>query len=246
MSSVVSNLKLRAVVTFVVVASVIIVGTLGYSFIEKQPLLNSFYIMSMIFTAQGPPSEPTTKTGLIFTAIMAYISIGVLVSSIGFIFGPLLISGLKSVVERVEASFDLKNHIIICGYNEMSRLMIKELKKEGKYVAVIDDNQETVDSLILNGTPAVRGEGSSTTVLRKARIDEASALAACYLDDSKNAFTILTAKSIRPDIFCVSRVTEEENVEKLKMVKADRIVSPAVVGAKMMLEELTYREKTGG
>jgi|ADKI01.1.fsa_nt_gi Kef-type K+ transport systems, predicted NAD-binding component len=234
---------MRAAVALAVVVSLITIGTVGYSYIEKQSLLKSFYIMSMVFTAQGPPSAPSTEAGLIFTALMAYVSIGILVSLIAFILGPLLVQTFKEVVEKVETSIELKNHLIVCGYNEMSRIILHELKKKGIPVVLIDEQKEVVDSYILAGIPAVRGDASTISVLRKAKIETASALACCYLDDSKNAFAILTAKSLRPDLYCISRVTEEENIEKLKMVRADSIVSPAVVGAKMMIDELA---KKGG
>jgi voltage-gated potassium channel len=232
------SLRLRAVVALALVGSILTVGTLGYSRIEGQPLLQSFYYMSMIFTAQGPPTIPKTEAGLVFSAIMAYISIGVLVSSIGFIFGPLFIQGVKRVVERVEESLELKEHVIICGYNEMSRILIEGLKKQGKPVVLIDEDSSTVDSLVLGGTPAITGDATSTSVLEKAQVRTASALVSCFQDDSKNALTVLTAKKLKSGIFCISRVTQEENVEKLKMVMADSIVSPTVVGAKMIMDEL--------
>src|SRR5579885_1717482 len=221
---------MRAAVALAVVISLVTIGTVGYSYIEKQNLLKSFYIMSMVFTAQGPPSAPSTVAGLIFTSIMAYVSIGVLVSLIGFIFGPLLVQTFKEVMEKVETKIELKNHLIVCGY-------------KGIPVVLIDEQKEVVDSYVLAGIPAVKGDASTISVLKKAKIETASALVCCYLDDSKNAFAILTAKSLRPDIYCISRVTEEENIEKLKMVRADSIVSPAVVGAKMMIDELV---KKGG
>jgi len=236
---------MRAALASAIVILLVTFGTIGYSYIEKQNLLKSFYIMSMVFTAQGPPTAPTTTAGLIFTSIMAYVSIGVLISLIGFIFGPLLVQAFKEVMEKVETKIELKDHLIVCGYNEMSRLIIHELKAKGIPTVLIDDQKEVVDSSILAGIPALKGDASSVSVLKRARIETALAFVCCYPDDSKNAFAILTAKSLRPDIYCVSRVTEEENVEKLKMVRADSIVSPVVVGAKMMIDELTKRQKGG-
>ncbi|MEM0117070.1 MAG: NAD-binding protein [Conexivisphaerales archaeon] len=240
-----ASIRIRALIALVVVVSLVTIGTFGYSYIEGQSLLKSFYIMSMVFTAQGPPSAPSTEAGLLFTSVMAYLSIGVLISLIGFIFGPLLAQGLKDIVEKVESKIDLRNHTIVCGYNEMSRLIIHELKKTGIPFVLIDEQKDVVDSSILAGIPAIRGDASSIAVLRKAKVEDASALVCCYPDDSKNAFTILTAKSLKPRLYCISRVTEEENIEKLKMVKTDSIVSPAVVGAKMMIEELFKVKRDG-
>jgi voltage-gated potassium channel len=245
-SSLTFTLRTRALVALVLVGSVVSFGTFGYAIIEKQSLLQSFYFMSMIFTAQGPPSEPKTTAGLVFAALMAYVSIGVLVSSIGFLFGPFLVQAIKDVVRKAEEKFELKNHVIVCGFNEMSRLILESLKERGIPHVLIDQDQSLVEKMILNGVPAVFGDATSTSTLKNAEIGHACSLVACYPDDSKNAFTILTAKQLKPDIFCISRVTQEENVEKLKMVKSDSIVSPTLVGAKMMLEELADQYKDKG
>lgn len=44
--------------------------------------------MSMITTAQGPPTAPVTVGGKLFASLMAFISIGAVVTSLGFLFGP--------------------------------------------------------------------------------------------------------------------------------------------------------------
>lgn len=238
MSTLLFPLRTRALVALVLVGSVVSFGTFGYAYIEHQSILQAFYFMSMIFTAQGPPSEPTTTAGLLFAAVMAYISIGVLVSSIAFLFGPLFVHAITDVVKGVEERFELKDHVILCGYNELSRLILEFLKEKKIPHVLIDLDQSLVNKMILNGTPAICGDASTVASLRSAKVNDAKTLVACYPDDSKNAFTVLTAKKLNPDIWCISRVTQEENIEKLKMVRSDRIVSPTMVGAKMMTEEL--------
>ena len=67
---------------------VMTLGMLGMHFIEGLSYLDSFYFMSMIATAQGPTTVPHTAAGKIFAAMMAFISVGVVVASLGFLFGP--------------------------------------------------------------------------------------------------------------------------------------------------------------
>src|SRR3989338_2554093 len=92
----------RGLFSFLLISSVMTIGTIGIHFIEGMSLLDSFYFMSMVATAQGPTMVPTTVAGKIFTSLMAFLSVGIVVASIGFVFGPFLGQLWRVGVERVE------------------------------------------------------------------------------------------------------------------------------------------------
>ena len=71
-------------------ALVLFVGTVGVHWIEGSSYLDAFYLTSMIATAQGPSQAPVTAAGKLFVALMAFVSVGTVVASIGFLFGPFL------------------------------------------------------------------------------------------------------------------------------------------------------------
>ena len=66
------------------------VGVIGTKLLTGWAWIDSFYFMSMVATAQGPPNAPPNFWSKIFVAIMAFVSIGTLITSIGVIFGPFL------------------------------------------------------------------------------------------------------------------------------------------------------------
>ncbi len=78
------------------------VGTVGMHVLEKMSCLDAFYFMSMIATAQGPPAAPATPAGKLFASFMAFISVGTVVASLGFLFGPFFGRLWKVGVERLE------------------------------------------------------------------------------------------------------------------------------------------------
>ncbi len=80
----------RTVISLALVSIVMTIGTLGMHWIEKMPWLDAFYFMSMIATAQGPMMIPATALGKIFASLMAFLSVGVVVAALGFLFGPFL------------------------------------------------------------------------------------------------------------------------------------------------------------
>ena len=84
------------------VASVMLVGTVGMHLIERMRYIDAFYFMSMIATAQGPVVTPLTTAGKLFASFMAFVSVGTVVASLGFLFGPFFGRLWKIGVERLE------------------------------------------------------------------------------------------------------------------------------------------------
>ena len=80
----------RAGISFLIIFTVMVVGTIGIHAIENAPWVDSFYLMSMIATAQGPASTPHTVAGKLFLSFISFVSVGSVVASLGFLFGPFL------------------------------------------------------------------------------------------------------------------------------------------------------------
>jgi hypothetical protein len=92
----------RAFYAVLVLAVVMAVGTLGMMLLEGWGLVDSFYFMALIATAEGPAATPATAAGKVFAAVMAFLSIGAAISAITFTFGPLFGSALKQGLAHVE------------------------------------------------------------------------------------------------------------------------------------------------
>ena len=92
----------RGLASLALVCVVMTVGTVGFHLIEKYSILDAFYFMSMIATAQGPATIPTTPAGKLFAALMAFISVGSLVTAFGFLLGPFFGKLWKIGVEKLE------------------------------------------------------------------------------------------------------------------------------------------------
>ena len=80
----------RWMIAFVLISAIMTVGTIGMHVTEHMSWVDAFYFMSMLATAQGSAVTPATASGKIFAALMAFLSVGVVVTSLGFIFGPFL------------------------------------------------------------------------------------------------------------------------------------------------------------
>ena len=92
----------RGLWSFLLVASVMIVGTIGIHWLEGTSYLDAFYMMSMIATAQGQSVIPTTPAGKLFVSLMAFVSVGFVVASLGFFFGPFFGQLWRIGMEKME------------------------------------------------------------------------------------------------------------------------------------------------
>ena len=92
----------RGLYSFILVLCMMAVGTIGMHAIEQMSYLDAFYFMSMIATAQGPMSIPTTPVGKLFVSVMAFVSVGSVVASLGFLFGPFFGQLWKVGVDKIE------------------------------------------------------------------------------------------------------------------------------------------------
>ena len=93
----------RSVYAFAVVGTIMGVGTMGIRALEGLSYLDAFYFMSMIATAQGPITVPHTAAGKLFTAVMSFLSTGVVVAALGFLFGPFFTRLWRLSVRKLES-----------------------------------------------------------------------------------------------------------------------------------------------
>ena len=85
-----------------VLASVMTIGIVGLMLLEGWRLVDTFYFMALIATAEGPAATPATSAGKIFAAFMAFFSIGAAITAITFTFGPLFGAILRVGVRYAE------------------------------------------------------------------------------------------------------------------------------------------------
>ena len=100
----------RAVWSFALVASIMVIGTVGIHHLEGMSYLDAFYFMSMIATAQGTATTPVTPAGKIFAAIIAFVSVGSVVAALGFLFGPFFGSLWHVGVHKMEDELHHLDH----------------------------------------------------------------------------------------------------------------------------------------
>ncbi len=99
----------RGIYSMAIVVSVLGFGIFCFHKIEHFSYMDSFYFVSMIATGQGPPPTvlPVTSFGKLFTCFYAFISVGSMVASLGFLFGPFLGQLFRIGVLKLEEELHL-------------------------------------------------------------------------------------------------------------------------------------------
>jgi hypothetical protein len=104
-----SPFKRRTLQSIVLVAAVLTVGTEVMHLLEGWSYVDSFYFVSLMATTQGPTAIPRTDAAKIFASFFAFVSVGVVLSALVFVFGPLLGTLVKigfEYAEREEAKIE--------------------------------------------------------------------------------------------------------------------------------------------
>ena len=94
----------RAAYSLALIAAVEAAGTVAMHAIEGWSYLDSFYFTSFIATGQGPPGnlQPITSLGKVFSSLLAFVSVGTVITALLFLFGPFLGRVLKAGEETLE------------------------------------------------------------------------------------------------------------------------------------------------
>jgi hypothetical protein len=92
----------RSVYALCAIVVVMIIGIIGFHLIEGMSFVNALYEESMLATGQGPAITINTDNGKVFASVMAFVSVGSVITTLTFTLGPILSQLWREGLERVE------------------------------------------------------------------------------------------------------------------------------------------------
>ncbi len=230
----------RQTLAFALLAMVIFYGVLGSMYLSDRDGFDPdiegytdalYFTIDTITTLGASSYVPQDEVTKWFTIGLMVMGITAFLGAVGVLLGPYLerrIMGVVGVLSRIQET-PLKDHILVCGHSSETDLLIDFLQERGAAFAVVSRDKAYVESLKDENINVVFGDPATEEPLLTARIDTAKTLVAIHDDDAENAFIIITAKEIRPDIFTIAMAGLPENIPKLKKVGADSVVAPSVI-----------------
>jgi voltage-gated potassium channel len=222
----------------VVLAAIVLLGILWFWKIEKWTLIESAYMTVITLATVGfMEVHPLGERGRLFTIaliLMGLFTIGYIVNR----FTEALIQGYfqEGIKLRQERSLieSLDQHYIVCGFGRTGRHVANEFFAEGIPFIIIDDNLEEVEEIKQLGYTVILGDATLDESLIRARIERATCLVTALPSDAQNLYTVLSAKTLNPQIRAIARASNEEAVQKLQRAGADAVVSPYITGGKRL------------
>ncbi len=219
---------------------VLIIGTLGFHWIEDWSLLDSLYMTAITVTTVGYGEvNPLSPGGRFFALLIIFTGVGT-VFYILTAMTQLVVEGqLRELMGRRHLQRQirhLKNHYIICGYGRIGALVADMLREQNVDTVVLETSEDITRRLEERGQHYVLGSATEDEGLIAAGIERAAGLVATVSSDADNVFIVLSAKQIMPNLFVIARATELGTERKLKRAGADKVVSPYFIGARRIAQ----------
>lgn len=251
------TLKNRLLLLSLGIVSVIILGNIGFILVKMHEGSQPSFLESMywtIVTLSTLGSYPagmtfTSRYGMTLTIIVVLGGVATMGIGLQIVVGPWLERTMKNAIKKKRTKLPEKEHVIVCGYSEMGKEVIRNLKSHNVEFLVITDVEEKVKKLSRSRIPFISGDSTKMKTLKEANIDGALSLVAVN-DDSTNAFICLTANKLNKDIRIVSSVDRSKHEAILRRAGADHVVSSksitgAMIGSKAIDESLIDIEEGG-
>ena len=213
---------------------VLVGGTVGYLLFGYSLLDAIFQTIITVTTVGFGEGHKFGNGQKIFTIVLIVTGVGTAAYTFSV--------GVETLVEgyladefgrrRMEKQIrEMQGHVVLCGWGRVGQSIARYLLTSNDDVVVVDsaaDRISTVDG------PAVCGDATDEGVLRAAGIDRARVLITALNGDADNLYVTLTGRSMRPDLFIVSRIASEAAAAKLIQAGADRVVNPQALGGARM------------
>lgn len=230
------------ILSVLMTALVIIMGTAGYMLIEGWDFLDSAYMtVTTLATVGYGEVHKVSRIGQIYTIMLIIVGVGFFLYVIGAVVQFMVEGRIRTILgrRRLDKKIDkLKNHYIVCGYGRIGMVLCKSLLANPIDLVVIDNKPDVETDLIGDGFVYVSGDATDETILLKAGVKRAKGLIAVLGTDAENVFLVLTARQLNPDMFIMARATYSESKSKLKAAGADKVESPYEIGAVNMAQRI--------
>ncbi len=214
----------------------LLIGMVGYRLIEGDSWtwFEALYMSAITLTTVGyGETRPLSENGRWFTIFFLFGGVFTLFFTTAEILRYIVSGQLRAVMgkERMERTLSqLKDHVIVCGFGRMGRLVCSEFERHEVPFVIIDRDVNALNECRHSHGIPLQGDATADDVLQHAGVDRARALIAALPSDSDNLYITLSARVLNEKLVIVARAEEEDAVAKLRRVGANHVVSPYLIG----------------
>ena len=227
-----------ALLAFVAVQVYGTVGTYAMreNFVGIATLTDAFYYIVVTGTTVGyGDATPTTQVTKLFTLSVIVLGTGAFTVATGSLIVPAIESRISSAFGTMTASelTLLEDHVLVLGNGELTEPLLDELEATTDVVVVTPD-PDAASALDDRDVNVLTADPTDEEPLLDARIDSARGVVVATDDDARDALAVVAARQANPDVRIVAAATDQKHVDKLEAVGADAVISPAVIGGRLL------------
>ena len=176
-----------------------------------------------------------------FVVSVFLIGVTLFITALSVTLGPIVEGRVKGVMSLVKRFQRLSDHIVVCGYSGVAASIIDELRDRDVITVIIEDREHLVQQLRAKGHDVLQGDATRRETLLDANVVTARAVIASYDSDSMNTLVAVNAKDLRDDrpevhYAILARIEDEENVDKVRRLGVDQVISPSTLGGRLLAE----------
>lgn len=178
-------------------------------------------------------------------------SIGVSVGLVTLMLTPIIYSNSVRIWKGLKTRFKflssyetnthyegLSDHIIILGFGRVGGWVGKALMDNNIDFVVIDYDREIISSCKSKGIKAIYGDPAEKEVLEVANLSLAKAVVLAIPDRISQESVIAHIQTSAPNVKIISRVHLDEDWEKLKTLRVDKLVQPEFEAAASIIKDI--------
>ena len=219
-------------------AALIAAGTLGYTVVEGWGWFDSLYMTAITLTTIGfSEVHPLSAAGRVLTIFLALGGAFSLAAAATFVLRAVVGGEIASLMgrQRMEKGLaSISDHVIVCGFGRVGRLVVADLAHEGVRCVVIDRVEAKL--AVTQNELFVIGDVTSDEVLQHAGITRARALVTVVPSDADNLYVTMSARLLNEKLLIVARAEGEGTELKLRRAGANRVISPTAIGGQRVVQ----------
>ena len=240
------------------------VGSVGYVIIDDFTLMDAIYQTGITFTTVGfGEIAPVSNAGRIFTITLIIAGFAVFSSAVGILVTELSRGHIVAILKERRMLYKiarLKKHFVVCYHNEYTIEVTKQLRGNHIPFVVIDPRPEIHEWAIEHKYPNfLQAEPHAELAMLKAHLSSAKGLITLSSSIADNIALIASVRLFEKEhdlprpYYVISAAESMSDVEKLKKLGSDTVVSPTKLTAQRvsamaarpdmenLLEEFLYK-----
>lgn len=250
----------------VLIQMLMVIGTFGYVYIENYTVMDAIFQAGYTFTTVGFGAlneGEFSAAGQIFTVTLIILGFTVFTIAVGIVVDVVNKGKLSKILKErrmLYAIARLKKHYVVCYHNDYTLEVTKQLRENHIPFVVVDPREEIHEwAQEHNYTTYLKAEPHAELTMLKAHLASAKGLITLSSSMSDNIALIASVRLFEKEhllprpYYIISSAETVSDVEKLKKLGADTVVSPTKLTAQRvsamaarpdmenLLEEFLYK-----